>query len=126
VVAGNTIQGWPGSGLVAQLVSGVSFLDNTIEDVGRWGIHMRGTAESEARGNSISAIGQAAPGSFDAIRVELSSRNNRVVGNTIVRSPALREPVGVGVGCTGNVVDDNVVLDGAGRAATATDSRRRQ
>jgi hypothetical protein len=126
VVAGNTVQGWPGSGLVAQLVSRVQFLDNTIEDVGRWGIHLRGTAESLARGNSISGIGQGTPGRFDAIRVELSSRNNRVIGNTIVRSPTMREPVGVGMGCTGNVVDDNVVLDGAGRAATTPHSRRPQ
>jgi parallel beta-helix repeat protein len=110
-VAGNTVRGWPGSGVVAQLVSRVQVLDNVIEGVGRRGVYLRGTTESEARGNSISGIGQGAPGQFDAIEVELSSRNNRVVGNTIGRSPAMRRPIGVGPGCTGNVIDGNVVVD---------------
>jgi parallel beta-helix repeat protein len=111
VVDGNTIRNWPGSGLVAQLVSRVTLVDNTIEGVGGRGVYLRGTTESEARGNKISGIGQGAPGRFAAIEVELSSRNNRVVGNTIGRSPDMRKPIGVGSGCTGNVVDGNVVLE---------------
>jgi parallel beta-helix repeat protein len=109
---------------VAQLVSRVSFVDNIVEDVGRRGIYLRGTTESEARGNSITGTGQAAPGRFDAIEVELASRNNRVVGNTISPSPAMRRPVGVGPGCTGNVVDGNVVLAPSASAALYRGSRR--
>ena len=109
-VAGNTIRGWPGSGLVAQLVSRVQLLNNTVEDVGRRGVHLRGATETEVRGNSISGSGQGGPGQYDAIELELSSRNNRIVGNTVHGSPTMRNPIGIGVGCTGNVVDGNVVL----------------
>ena len=111
VVAGNTVRDWPGSGLVAQLVSRVQLLDNTIEDVGRRGIHLRGASDSEARGNSIARIGQGGPGQFDGIEIELSSHNNRVVGNTVHKSPAMRAPIRVGPGCLGNLVEGNFVLD---------------
>lgn len=109
-MAGNTIRGWPGSGLVAQLVARVQLLDNTVEDVGRRGVHLRGATESEVRGNSIAGTGQGGPAQYDGIELELSSRDNRIVGNTIHRSTALRNPIGIGAGCTGNVVDGNVVL----------------
>jgi nitrous oxidase accessory protein NosD len=109
IVADNTVRRWPGSGVVAQLVSRVQLLDNTIEEVGRRGVYLRGTTESEARGNSISGSWQGAPGQYDAIEIELSSRNNRVIGNTIHASPGMRNPVGIGAGCTGNLVDGNVV-----------------
>ena len=110
VVTVNIVRGWPGSGLVAQLVSRVELRDNTVEDVGRRGVYLRGTSESEATGNSISGTGQGEAGKHDAIEVDLSSRNNRIVENTIHRSAGMRNPVGIGSGCTGNVVDRNVVL----------------
>jgi hypothetical protein len=110
VVAGNTVRGWPGSGLVGQLVSRIQFVDNTVEDVGRRGVSLQGTTESDVRGNVIKGTGQGAPGQYDAIELLASSSRNRIVANTIHRRPTMRKAIGIGVGCTGNLVEGNTIL----------------
>jgi parallel beta-helix repeat protein len=109
VVSGNTVRGWPGSGLVGQLVTRVEFADNTVEDVGRRGVYLHGTTESDVRGNTISGTGQAAPGQYDAIELQASSSYNRITGNTIRSSPTMRQPIGICLGCTGNQVEGNTI-----------------
>jgi hypothetical protein len=73
---------------------------------------LRGTAGSQARGNRISgAAREAPPGRYDAIELEQLSNNNMVVGNTIRRSPGMRNVIGVAAGCLGNTVSPNTVLN---------------
>jgi Pectate lyase superfamily protein/Right handed beta helix region len=112
IVANNTIRRPPGSGIVTRLVTGTQLLNNIIENPGQRAIHMRGTSTSQARGNQISgAAGEPPPGRYDAIELEQLSNNNLVVGNTIRRSPGLRNVIGVAGGCVGNQVAPNTVLN---------------
>jgi hypothetical protein len=112
IVANNTIRRPPGSGIVTHLVTGTQLLNNAIEDPGQRAILLRGTAGSQARGNRISgAAREAPPGRYDAIELEQLSNNNMVVGNTIRRSPGMRNVIGVAAGCLGNTVSPNTVLN---------------
>ena len=119
------VRGLAGLGLVAQLVSRVSFVDNTVEDVGRRGIYLRGTTESEARGNHDRGDRPGArPAASTRIELELSSRDNRVVGNTIGREPRDAQARGRGSGLHGQRRRRQRRAGTVGRAQCLESSRR--
>jgi nitrous oxidase accessory protein NosD len=109
VIANNTVRGCPGSAVVVELVSHVQLLENTVETAGFSGVLLRSVSDSEARGNEISGSGGGSPGHYDGIELVQSSNNNVVRTNVIHKSNAMRNPVGVGPGCVGNQLIDNVV-----------------
>jgi len=109
VIAGNTVRGVPGSGIIAYRQSSLQITDNTIADAGRRGIHLSITSNSELRGNEISGSGLEAPGRYDGIELEQGSSNNRIVANRIHRSSGMRNPIGIAAGCLGNQVLNNLV-----------------
>jgi len=112
IVANNSIRRTPGSGIVTSFVTGTQILNNAIEDPGQRAILMRSTATSQARGNRIAGTGtEPPPGRYDAIELERLSINNTVVGNTIRRSPGMRNPIGVAAGCVGNTFEPNTILN---------------
>jgi parallel beta-helix repeat protein len=110
VVANNTVRRVAANGLLAQSVTRVQFLDNTIEDTALRGIYFLSSSNGTAKGNTISGSGLQEAGRYDAIWLEQGSNNNLITGNTIHQSNRLRNPIGIGPGCTGNQVLDNVVL----------------
>ena len=109
VIAGNTVRGVPGSGIIAYRQSSLQITDNTIADAGRRGIHLSITSNSELRGNEISGSGLEAPGRYDGIELEQGSSNNRIVANRVHRSSGMRNPIGIAAGCLGNQVLNNLV-----------------
>lgn len=109
VVAGNTVRRASGSGIVAHLVSRVAIVDNVVADAGQRGIHLRGTAGSEVRRNSVSGSGLEAPQRYDAIEVADSSHGNIVASNVCRLNANARQAIGIGAGCNGNTVVDNII-----------------
>src|SRR5262249_39402715 len=107
-VANNTIR-QVATGILGVTVSNVQILDNTLEDVGQSAILLRTVSNGTVKGNTITRSGLQESGRYDAIWLENSSSNNLITGNTIHQG-TLRSPVGVGPGCNGNQVIDNVVL----------------
>ena len=110
VVEGNAIRRSTGSGVVAQLVSGVRILDNTIEDAGQRGVYLRSATESLVSGNHVSRIGLEAPGRYDGIELSHSANANQITSNVCRLGGGMRNAIGIGVGCIGNVVVSNTVL----------------
>jgi parallel beta-helix repeat protein len=110
IVANNTVRRVAANGLVASSVARVQFLDNTIEDTALQGIFFRGSSNAVIRGNALARTGLQESGRYDAIWLEQVSNNNLIQGNTIHQSSTVRNPIGIGPGCTGNQVTDNVVL----------------
>lgn len=109
-VSGNTVRRCGGSGIVTQLVSRVRLADNTVEDVGRRGVLLHSTSESEVSGNSVARTGTEKPGAFDAIELVASSSGNRIAGNVIRLGPGPRSAIGICPACRGNELIGNVVL----------------
>jgi parallel beta-helix repeat protein len=107
-VANNTVR-QVASGIVGASVSNMQVVDNTLEDVGQSAILLRIASNGTVKGNTITRSGLQEAGRYDAIWLENASSNNLVTGNTIHQG-SLRSPVGVGPGCSGNQVLDNVVL----------------
>jgi parallel beta-helix repeat protein len=111
IVANNTIRRPGANGITTRQVSYVQLLDNTIEDAGHRAIHLRGTGNSEVRGNKISGSGQEPPpGRYDAIELEEVSYLNMVMANEIHVSPGMRSPISVAPDSPGNWVLSNTVL----------------
>jgi nitrous oxidase accessory protein NosD len=110
VVADNTIRRTGGSGIVAQTVSTIKITGNTVADAGQRSIYLDSSSNVEARANVISGSGQEAPARYDGIELARSSNSNLITGNTIHLSAGMRNPIGVGPGCIGNRVLDNIVL----------------
>jgi nitrous oxidase accessory protein NosD len=110
VVEANTIRHCAGSGVVAQLVSGVRILDNTIEDAGQRGVYLRSATQSLVSGNHVSRIGLEAQGRYDGIELSHSANANQITGNVCRLGGGMRNPIGIGVGCVANVVASNTVL----------------
>ena len=110
VVAGNTVSHCAGSGLAAFLVSGVRFVDNTVEETGQRGIHLRNTTSSVVSGNHVWRIGLEAPGRYDGIELTFSSSGNVITSNVCRLGGGMRNAIGVGPGCVGNQVMSNTVL----------------
>jgi nitrous oxidase accessory protein NosD len=110
VVSGNTVRRCAGSGLVAALVSQVRLVDNTIEEAGQRGIHLRSATASQVSGNHVSRIGLEAPGRYDGIELTHSANGNVVTSNVCRLGGGMRNAIGVGPGCVGNQVMSNTVL----------------
>jgi nitrous oxidase accessory protein NosD len=110
VVEGNTIRRSAGSGVVAQLVSGVKILDNTVEDAGQRGVYLRSATESLVSGNHVARIGLEAPGRYDGIELSHSANANQITSNVCRLGGGMRNAIGIGAGCIGNVVVSNTVL----------------
>jgi parallel beta-helix repeat protein len=110
VVTGNTVRRSAGSGIVAQLVSKVRLIDNTIEEVGQRGIHLRSATNSLVSGNHVTNIGLEAPGHYDGIELTHSANFNVIASNTCRLGGGLRNAIGIGPGCIGNQVESNTVL----------------
>jgi parallel beta-helix repeat protein len=107
-VANNTVR-QVATGILGVSVSNMQVLDNTLEDVGQSAILLRIASNGTIKGNTITRSGLQEAGRYDAIWLENASRNNLITSNTIHQG-TLRSPVGLGPGCTGNQVLDNVVL----------------
>jgi nitrous oxidase accessory protein NosD len=107
-VANNTVR-QVATGIAGVMVSNMQVLDNTLEDIGQRAISLRSGLNGVIKGNTITRSGLQEAGRYDAIWLEAASNNNLITGNTIHQG-GLRSPVGVGPGCTGNQVLDNVVL----------------
>jgi nitrous oxidase accessory protein NosD len=110
VVSSNTISRTAGSGIVAALVSKVRIVDNTVEDAGQRGIHVRSTTESVVSGNHVTRIGLEAPGRYDGIELTQSANANVVTSNVCRLGGGMRNAIGIGPGCVGNQVESNTVL----------------
>jgi parallel beta-helix repeat protein len=110
VVANNVVRRPSANGIVAWLVSNVQVLNNTIQDAGHRSIHLRSTATSEIRANTISGSGQESPPArYDAIELEEGSYLNKVTSNVIYFSGGMRGPISVGADCKGNQLLANEV-----------------
>jgi parallel beta-helix repeat protein len=110
VVANNVVRRPSANGIVTWLVSNVQVLNNTIQDAGHRSIHLRSTATSEIRGNTISGSGQESPPArYDAIELEQASYLNKVMSNVIYFSGGMRSPISVAPDCKGNWVLVNEV-----------------
>jgi parallel beta-helix repeat protein len=110
VVSGNTVSRCAGSGIVAALVAGVRIVDNTIEETGQRGIHLRSATASVVSGNHVSRIGLEAAGRYDGIELTHSANENTVTSNVCRLGGGMRNAIGVGPGCVGNQVTSNTVL----------------
>lgn len=110
VVRDNTVRRCAGSGLVAALVSEVRLLDNTVEEVGQRGIHLRSATASLVSGNHVSRIGLEASLRYDGIELTQSANANTITGNVCRLGGGMRNAIGVGPGCVGNQVVSNTVL----------------
>ena len=110
VVAGNTVSRCAGSGIVAALVSQVRLVDNTVEESGQRGIHLRSTTASVVSGNHVSRIGLEASLRYDGIELSQSANENVVTSNVCRLGGGMRNAIGVGPGCVGNQVVSNTVL----------------
>jgi parallel beta-helix repeat protein len=110
VVAGNTVRRCAGSGIVAALVSQVRLLDNTVEETGQRGIHVRSASASLVSGNHVYQVGLEAPGRYDGIELSHSANGNTITSNVCRLGGGMRQAIGVGAGCVGNQVTSNTVL----------------
>lgn len=109
VVAGNTVRNTAGSGIVSQSVRESKIFDNVIEAAGLSGILLRSTSSSEIRGNTVSGTGVLRPRAHDGIELVTNSNNNVVISNTIRNTTNMRQPIGIGPGCVGNQVVQNII-----------------
>ncbi len=110
VITGNTLSRCAGSGIVAALVARVRVVDNTVEQAGQRGIHLRSVTGSLVSGNHVSNIGLEAPGRYDGIELGQSANDNVVTSNVCRLGGGMRNAIGVGPGCVGNQVTSNTVL----------------
>ena len=110
VVTANTVSRCAGSGIVAALVSQVRLLDNSVEETGQRGIHLRSTTSSVVSGNHISRIGLEAALLYDGIELTQSANANVVTSNVCRLGGGMRNAIGVGPGCVGNQIVSNTVL----------------
>jgi parallel beta-helix repeat protein len=117
VVAENTVRGTAGSGIVAQLVSGIKVTDNTVEQTGQRGIYLASTTGSEVTGNHVSEASLEVPGRYAAIELASSSNENLVANNVCRVGEGQRDGVLVGPGCQGNRLFGNVTVPSTGAAA---------
>jgi nitrous oxidase accessory protein NosD len=109
-VVGNSVSRCPGSGVVAQLVSKVQVIDNTIADVGQRGLLLRAASRGEVRGNSVAGSGLAEAGAYAAIELVQSSSDNVIASNTIRLGAGASRAISICPGCVRNEVSGNVVL----------------
>ncbi|HEX6739906.1 MAG TPA: right-handed parallel beta-helix repeat-containing protein [Vicinamibacteria bacterium] len=109
-ITGNTVRRSAGSGIVAQLVSGVQIRDNTVEESGQRGVFAAASLNGEVTGNHVAGTGQERPKGFDAIELAQSANDNLIAHNVVQLAPATREAIGIGPGCRGNRVFGNVVV----------------
>jgi nitrous oxidase accessory protein NosD len=109
-VTGNSVRRTAGSGLVVQLVSRVELLDNAVEEAGQRGLYLVSATQSQVRGNHVSRIGLEAPGRYDGIELARSANYNQITSNVCRLGGSMRNAIGIGAGCIGNVVASNTVL----------------
>jgi parallel beta-helix repeat protein len=110
VVSANIVRKCAGAGIVALLVSNVRVVGNVVEDTGQAGLSLAHTSGSEARGNTISRIGQEAPREYDVVEVKQSSNDNLIVANVLRLGASARNAIGIGADCENNQVIENVVV----------------
>jgi nitrous oxidase accessory protein NosD len=117
VIASNEVRSVAGSGIVAQLVSGLRIEGNTVEASGQRGLLLRSAVRNEVRGNKVHGASRESANRFDGIELTQSADENQVTGNEVRETASMRSPIRVGADCQGNRLSDNLVT-AAGRPPT--------